>query len=45
VRHARQEVNRWVVENRVRGLVCVRDADTGAPIEAPLTQIVLVADA
>lgn len=42
---AEVSVNRWVIEHRVRGRALLLDADTGAPLEPPLTQLLLVAEA
>lgn len=38
-------VNPWVIEHRVQGRVRLQDALTGDPVEPPLTQILLVAEA
>jgi SAM-dependent methyltransferase len=42
---AEVSVNRWVIEHRVRGRARLQDVDTGALLEPPLTQLLLVAEA
>lgn len=45
LRHAEVRINRWVIDHRLRGRVALHDALTGEPVDLPLTQILLVADA
>lgn len=42
--HHETRVNRWVIEHRVAGRVALFDAEDGAPVEPPLTQLLLVAE-